>query len=121
MNPMPGHEVTVIEKEKCLGGDMMPTFKGRHTAQGDELGIKTVCSAELVKASAEGATVKTAKGSEQFIPCDNVIAYSPHRTNHNLCYEFRWMVDELHGGGDATVPRGLDAAIQESHKLGVRI
>jgi len=65
--------------------------------------------------------VKSAKGGEQFIPCDNVIVSSPRKANHDLFYEFQWMIDELHGGGDATVPRGLDAAIQEGYKLGVRI
>jgi 2,4-dienoyl-CoA reductase (NADPH2) len=116
-----GHEVTVVEKDKRIGGDIMPTFKWRHTAWVDELGIKTICLAQLVKVTAEGATVKTAKGEEIFVPCDNVIVSSPRRANHDLFYEFQWMIDELHGGGDATVPRGLDAAIQEGYKLGVRI
>jgi 2,4-dienoyl-CoA reductase (NADPH2) len=116
-----GHEVTVVEKEKRIGGDIMPTFKWRHTAWVDELGIKTVCLAQLVKVTAEGATVRNGKGEEVFIPCDNVIVSSPRRANHDLFHEFQWMVDELHGGGDATVPRGLDAAIQEGYKLGVRI
>ncbi len=116
-----GHEVTVVEKEKRIGGDIMPTFKWRHTAWVDELGIKTICSAQLVKVTAEGATVKTAKGEEVFVPCDNVIVSSPRRANNDLFYEFQWMIAELHGGGDATVPRGLDAAIQEGYKLGVRI
>jgi 2,4-dienoyl-CoA reductase (NADPH2) len=115
-----GHEVTVIEKEKRIGGDIMPTFKWRHTAWVDELGIQTVTLASLVKVTKEGATVKTPKG-EQFIPCDSVIVSSPRKANHDLFHEFQWMVDELHGGGDATVPRGLDAAIQEGYRLGVRI
>ena len=99
----------------------MPTFKWRHTAWVDELGIKTVTSAQLVKVSKEGATVKTAKGEEKFIPADSVIVSSPRKANHDLFYDFQWMVDELHGGGDATVPRGLDQAIQEGYRLGCRI
>jgi len=31
------------------------------------------------------------------------------------------MIDELHGCGDAILPRGLEAAIQEGYRLGVRI
>ena len=116
-----GHEVTVVEKEKRIGGDIMPTFKWRHTAWVDELGIQTITLAQLVKVTKEGATVKTAKGEEKFIPCDSVIVSSPRKANHDLFYEFQWMVDELHGGGDATVPRGLDQAIQEGYRLGVRI
>jgi 2,4-dienoyl-CoA reductase (NADPH2) len=116
-----GHEVTVVEKDKRIGGDIMPTFKWRHTAWVDELGIQSVTSAQLVKVSKEGATVKTAKGEEKFIPADSVIVSSPRKANHDLFHEFQWMVDELHGGGDATVPRGLDQAIQEGYRLGCRI
>ncbi len=116
-----GHEVTVVEEEKRIGGDIMPTFKWRHTAWVDELNIKTICSARLIKASAEGATVKTVKGEEIFVPCDSILVSAPRKANHDLFHEFQWMVDEIHGGGDATVPRGLDAAIQEGYRLGVRI
>ena len=116
-----GHEVTVVEKEKRIGGDIMPTFKWRHTAWVDELGIQSVTSAQLIKVSKEGATVKTAKGEEKFIPADSVIVSSPRKANHDLFHEFQWMIDELHGGGDATVPRGLDQAIQEGYRLGCRI
>jgi 2,4-dienoyl-CoA reductase (NADPH2) len=31
------------------------------------------------------------------------------------------MVDELHGAGDAVIARGMDAAIQEGYRMGVRI
>ena len=31
------------------------------------------------------------------------------------------MIDELHGAGDALMPRGLDASIHEGFKIGVRI
>ena len=116
-----GHEVTVVEKEKRIGGDIMPTFKWRHTAWVDELGIQSVTSAQLIKVSKEGATVKTAKDEEKFIPADSVIVSSPRKANHDLFHEFQWMIDELHGGGDATVPRGLDQAIQEGYRLGCRI
>jgi len=116
-----GHEVTVVEEEKRVGGDIMPTFKWRHTAWVDELNIKTLCSSRLVKATKDGATVKNAKGQETFVPADSILVSSPRRANHDLFHEFEWMVDELHGGGDATVPRGLDAAIQEGYRLGVRI
>jgi len=116
-----GHEVTVVEKDKRIGGDIMPTFKWRHTAWVDELGIQSITSAQLVKVTKEGATVKTAKGEEKFIPADSVIVSSPRKANHDLFHEFQWMIDELHGGGDATVPRGLDQAIQEGYRLGCRI
>jgi 2,4-dienoyl-CoA reductase (NADPH2) len=63
-----GHEVTVVEKDKRVGGDIMPTFKWRHTAWVDELGIKTICSAQLVKVTAEGATVRRPRARSSSSP-----------------------------------------------------
>jgi 2,4-dienoyl-CoA reductase (NADPH2) len=50
-----------------------------------------------------------------------VIAAAPRRSNQELFTQFEWMVDELHGCGDVVMPRGLDAAIHEGYRLGVRI
>jgi 2,4-dienoyl-CoA reductase (NADPH2) len=46
-----GHEVTVIEKDKRIGGDIMPTFKWRHTAWVDELGITCLTSTTLLSST----------------------------------------------------------------------
>ena len=116
-----GHEVVVVEEEKRIAGDVMPTFKWRHTAWVDELGIRTLTSSRLVKVTAAGATVKNAKGEESFVAADTVLVSSPRKANHDLFHEFQWMVDELHGAGDAVIARGLDAAIHEGYRMGVRI
>jgi hypothetical protein len=113
-----GHEVTVVEKDKRIGGDIMPTFKWRHTAWVDELGIKTVCSAQLVKVTKEGATVKTAKGEESSSPATT--SSSPARAGQPRPV-LRVPVDDRrvarrrrrHG---AARPR---SAIQEGYRLGV--
>jgi 2,4-dienoyl-CoA reductase (NADPH2) len=50
-----------------------------------------------------------------------VIAASPRKSNQELFAQFEWMVDELHGCGDALMPRGIDAAIHEGYRLGCRV
>ena len=65
--------------------------------------------------------VVDAKGVETTLPADTVIAAAPRVANQALFAEFEWMVDELHGCGDALMPRGIDAAIHEGFRLGVRI
>jgi 2,4-dienoyl-CoA reductase (NADPH2) len=66
--------------------------------------------------------VQVANGKgEIFIPADTVIAAGPRKSNQEMFRDFEWMIDELHGCGDAIMPRGLDAAIQEGYRLGVRI
>ncbi|MCK0506531.1 MULTISPECIES: FAD-dependent oxidoreductase [Aromatoleum] len=116
-----GHEVVLVEEDKRIAGDVMPSFKWRHSAWIEELGIRTLTSSVLTKVTAEGATVRNAKGEEVFVEADTVIVSGPRKANHDLFHEFQWMVDELHGAGDAVIARGLDAAIHEGYRLGVRI
>ena len=116
-----GAEVTVIEPGKRIAEDVMPTFKWRHTAWLEELEIRALVSTHLVRVTADCAIVEDAKGARTVIPADTVIAAAPRRSNQELFGEFEWMVDELHGCGDALMPRGLDAAIHEGYRLGVRI
>ena len=62
-----------------------------------------------------------AKGEETFVPADTVFFAAGAKPAHELFHEFEWMVDELHGVGDALIPRGLEQAIQEGFRLGVRL
>lgn len=55
------------------------------------------------------------------MPADTVIATAPRHSNQELFHELEWMIDELHGCGDALIPRGIDAAIHEGYRLGARI
>ena len=116
-----GAEVTLVEEDKRIAGDVMPSFKWRHSAWVEELGVRTLTSSRAKRITAEGVTVVNAKGEETFVPADTVIAAGPRKSNQELFREFEWMIDELHGCGDALIPRGMDAAIQEGFRLGVRI
>jgi 2,4-dienoyl-CoA reductase (NADPH2) len=116
-----GAEVTIVEREKRIAGDVMPTFKWRHTTWVEELGIPVHTLSRLKRVTAEGALIVDAKGKETLLPADSVIAAGPRKSNQELFTEFEWMVDELHGCGDALMPRGIDAAIHEGYRLGVRI
>lgn len=114
-------EVTVVEQDKRIAGDVMPSFKWRHAAWVEELGIACLTSCHPVRVAAEGLTVRDAKGAERLLPADSVILAASIRPSHELFGEFEWMVDELHGAGDAVVARGLEHAIQEGFRLGVRL
>lgn len=116
-----GHQVVIVEEDKRIAGDVIPSFKWRHSAWIEELEIRTLTSSHLIGVTAEGATVKNAKGEETFVAADMVIVSGPRLANHDLFHEFQWMVDELHGAGDAVIARGMDAAIHEGYRMGVRI
>jgi 2,4-dienoyl-CoA reductase (NADPH2) len=114
-------EVTVVESEKRIAGDVKPSFKWRHASWVEELGIKCLTSSTLVEVGADGVKVRNAKGEETFVAADTVIQADGAAPAHPLFLEFEWMVDELHGVGDALIPRGLEQAIQEGFRLGVRL
>ena len=116
-----GAEVTLVEEEKRIAGDVMPSFKWRHSTWVEELDIKTLTSSRPKRITAEGVGVVNAKGEETFVAADTVIAAGPRKSNQELFREFEWMIDELHGCGDAMIPRGMEAAIAEGYRLGVRI
>ena len=116
-----GHDVTLVESERALGIDVMPTFKWRHTAWVEELKIPALTKTRAVKVSAQGVTVVSDKDGERVIPADTVIGAVMRRGNQELFHELEWLVDELHGCGDAMVPRGLTQAIHDGYRLGVRI
>ncbi len=116
-----GAEVTVVEKDKRIAGDVKPSFKWRHASWVEELGIPCLTSSRPVKVTKDGVTVRDAKGAETFLPADTVILAADSKPAHELFHEFEWMVDELHGVGDALIPRGLEQAIQEGFRLGVRL
>jgi len=116
-----GAKVTLVEQEKRIAGDVMPSFKWRHSAWVEELGIATLTQARVTRITPQSVHVVSEKGGEKVLPADTVIAASPRRPNQELFHEFEWMVDELHGCGDALIPRGLDAAIHEGFRLGVRL
>jgi 2,4-dienoyl-CoA reductase (NADPH2) len=116
-----GSEVVVVESEKRIAGDVMPSFKWRHTAWIDELEIPTFTSSRVTRIGKAGVVIVDGKGNEKEIAADMVIAASPSRGNQDLITELEWSIDELHGCGDALVPRGLTQAIHDGYRLGCRI
>jgi 2,4-dienoyl-CoA reductase (NADPH2) len=69
----------------------------------------------------DGITAIDRKGQETRIGADTVILAAPQRSNDELFEELEWSVDELHGCGDAVVPRGLTQAIHDGYRLGCRL
>jgi 2,4-dienoyl-CoA reductase (NADPH2) len=116
-----GAEVTVVESDKRIASDVKPSFKWRHASWVEELGIKCLTSSVLIEVGADGVKVRNAKGEETFVAADTVVQADGAAPAHPLFHEFEWMVDELHGVGDALIPRGLEQAIQEGFRLGVRL
>ncbi|MDT3684113.1 MAG: FAD-dependent oxidoreductase [Pseudorhodoplanes sp.] len=116
-----GHTVTIIEAQKRLAGDVMPSFKWRHSAWVEELKIASITGARTLKVAADGVHVVDGKGENRIVAADTVIAASPRIASRSLMHDFEWMIDELHVCGDAVVPRGLGQSIHDGYRLGCRI
>ncbi|MFO1284243.1 MAG: FAD-dependent oxidoreductase [Burkholderiales bacterium] len=116
-----GAKVTIVEEDKRIAGDVMPSFKWRHSAWVEELGIATLTQTRVTRVTAAGVDVVSEKGGAKYLPADTVIAATPRLPNQQLFHDFEWMIDEVHGCGDSLVPRGLDAAIHEGYRLGCRL
>ena len=116
-----GRDVVVVESDKRIAGDVMPSFKWRHTAWIEELGIPAHTSSQVLAIGDGGVRIRRADGTEEFLPADTVIAAVARRPNQELFHELEWMIDELHGCGDSLVPRGLTQAIHDGFRLGARL
>jgi 2,4-dienoyl-CoA reductase (NADPH2) len=116
-----GREVCVVESDKRIAGDVMPSFKWRHTAWIEELGIPAHTGCRVLAIGDGGVRIGRADGSEEFLAADTVIAAVARRPNQELFHELEWMIDELHGCGDSLVPRGLTQAIHDGFRLGARL
>jgi 2,4-dienoyl-CoA reductase (NADPH2) len=116
-----GHRVVIAEPEKRIGGDCSPTWKWRHKQWVDELKIETLTGTRATAIAKEGVQVRNETGETRRIEADTVIAAGPMVPNQDLWNDFQWMVDELHGAGDANVARDLTQAIHEGYRLGCRI
>ena len=116
-----GSDVVVVEAEKRIAGDVMPSWKWRHTAWIEELEIPTFTSTRVTRIGKGGVTVVDGKGQEQHFEADMVIVASPSRGNQELVADLEWSIYQLHGCGDAMVPRGLTQAIHDGYRLGCRL
>lgn len=116
-----GHEVTLVERDRRIAGDVMPSFKWRHSQWVQELKIPTLTGQQVRAIGEGGVKVVGERGEERFLQADTVVSTGPRRPSQELFHELEWMIDEVHGCGDALVPRGLTQAIHGGYWLGVRL
>ena len=116
-----GHEVIIVERGKRVADDVSPTWKWRHKAWIEELGIESVTGVRVAALTGAGVTVMNGDGSERTIAADSIVLAGPRRPNQELYNDFLWMVDEIYMAGDVHAPRDLTQAIHEGYRLGCRI
>ncbi|NMB34694.1 MAG: FAD-dependent oxidoreductase, partial [Firmicutes bacterium] len=87
--------VTIIETEKRIAQDVIPTAKWRHISLVKELGIKTYAGAQVKQANSEGIVIITEDGKETLIEADTIIS-SYRVANSSLLDVLEFAVDEIY-------------------------
>ncbi len=116
-----GKQVTIVESERRLGRDVIPTFRWRHTAWVKEYGIDTLTDAKVKEIRNDAVVAVDAEGNERVLPADSVIVAGPREPRQELASALEFSTDELYIIGDAVRPRSVHNAIQEGHLIGLRI
>lgn len=116
-----GRQVTIVERGKRLGEDVIPTFKWRHAAWVKEYGIQTFTSAKVKEIRADAVIVSDAEGKESVLPADSVILAGPRESRQELVSALEFSADEQYVVGDAVRPRAVHNAIRDGHLIGLRI
>ncbi|MDE3090575.1 MAG: FAD-dependent oxidoreductase, partial [Chloroflexota bacterium] len=116
-----GKRVTIVERTKRLGEDVIPTFKWRHAAWVKEYGIDTLTSAQVKEIRADAVVVTDADGKERVLPADSIIVAGPRESRQELVNALEFSADEQYVVGDAVRPRAVHNAIRDGHLVGLRI
>jgi len=116
-----GYRVTLLEEQRRLAEDVMPTWKWRHTAWVDELNIEALTGCRVIAIGPAGVKIVDRDGRETLVEHDSVVAATPRVPQNGLLTALEFAVDELYVVGDAVSPRGLYQAIHDGYRLGVRL
>jgi 2,4-dienoyl-CoA reductase (NADPH2) len=111
-----GRDVTIVAHGK-VGADVIPTFKWRHAAWIQELGLRVITDASVERITEEGVHISRG-GKSQLLPADGVVVAGPRGPVNALSRELEFVVDELYTVGDAVLPRSLANAIHEGFRVG---
>ncbi len=116
-----GKHVTIVERSKRLGEDVIPTFKWRHAAWVKEYSIDTITSAKVKEIRSDAVVVTDAEGKERVLLADSIIVAGPRESRQELVNALEFSADEQYVVGDAVHPRAVHNAIRDGHLVGLRI
>jgi 2,4-dienoyl-CoA reductase (NADPH2) len=116
-----GKHVTIVERTKRLGEDVIPTFKWRHTAWVKEYGIATFTNAKVKEIRTDAVVITDAEGNEQTLVADTIIVAGPRESRQELINALEFSAEEQYVVGDAVRPRATHNAIRDGYLIGLRI
>ena len=116
-----GNKTSIVTTNKRVDVDVSSTFKWRHAAWVQELGIQVFTLSQVKQIYDNSVVLLNSKGQEIMIEADVVIIAAPRKPVNALFEELEYVTDEIYIIGDAVKPRAMHNAIHEGYKLGVRL
>lgn len=124
-----GRSVTMLTGAKRRAWDVAPTFKWRHAAWVEELGIHVLRGADAEGWDEQGRLRLRWLDSGRSRPSDaptvldvDLLVFGDERTSRQqLVRDLEYRVDVLHVVGDAVMPRSVCQAVHDAYRLAVRV
>lgn len=118
-----GKEVVLVAETDDVGGLIPQQYKKRIVPWFDRKGVRIIRNAEVTKIGKDAATVKTADGAIEEVPCDSVLVMLPERRDATLFDSLKPLVGEIYEvgstlGGDNAF---LKHAFADARRVGCAI
>ncbi len=117
---MQKHKVEVVGEWARPALNVGASWRWRHVAWLNELGVKFRGGLKVVGADSKTITVRNAEGQEETLPAATIV-WGVREPQKELIHDLDYMFDELYIIGDAIEPRSMRHAIHEGYRLGARI
>ncbi|MGB9629328.1 MAG: NADH oxidase, partial [Thermodesulfobacteriota bacterium] len=116
-----GNQVWIVTEEKRVDTDVSSAFKWRHAAWVKRFNIKVLNETKVIEIGDTYVKIMNAKGDKNLMEANRVIIAGPRVPVNHLLTELEYLTDEIYIAGDSILPRGMNTAIHEGYKLGLRI
>ncbi len=116
-----GHDVTVLSRKLQLFHDVAWHHVMQSNMALDMTGVKTVRGVQATSITQTGVWYRDAEGTDQFLPCDDVIAAAGLESNWELAEQFYESAKEFYAVGDCRQAGDLRTAIADAYAVAMRI
>ena len=116
-----GRRVTVGERVKRIGADLVPTIRFHILHKLREAGVQLLPSTNIMSIQPDGVVMSTEEGKEFCQKFDTIVLAVGSKARNELVEEIKDKVPEIHIIGDAVQPRSGLEAMHEGAEVGRKI
>ena len=114
-----GHQVTIVELQEDIAADCLKyPYLWLHHEVGQR-DIRVLTGASCTKIGPDSVTVRKADGTEECVPCDNVVLAVGTRSRSDVVEELRPLVSSFYVIGDAKQAKNVMMATRDGYDAAV--